>query len=100
MQGRLYSFSIRSERSVEVLMYEMVAGLGARGGSAITQLLQAGEMTGAEVWCIDAERRTVDAPHAKIHILETDAVSFRYQCFNREHLHCPMCKVVWHCSGM
>ncbi len=49
-------------------------GLGARGISAIKQLLRHGGVGGHEVWCIDADRTSMDMPTANIHILETDGV--------------------------
>ncbi len=51
------------------------AGLGARGISAIKQLVKHGGVGGPEIWCLDVDRNNLDVPLANIHALETDGVS-------------------------
>ncbi|BDA41543.1 probable cell division protein FtsZ 2 at N-terminal half [Coccomyxa sp. Obi] len=49
-----------------------IIGLGARGISAIKQLVRHGGVGGPEIWCLDVDRNNLDVPSANIHALETD----------------------------
>lgn len=62
------------------------AGLGARGISAIKQLVRHGGVGGPEIWCLDVDRNSLDVPSANIHALETDVVSSLHLQCSRQNL--------------
>ncbi len=52
-----------------------VAGVGKRGASAIDRLVANGRVANAEVWCVDSDRRALDACAASHTLLLSDQQS-------------------------
>lgn len=41
-------------------MLPALAGVGNRGSSAVSRLVQNGKLSGAEMWCLDHDRKLLD----------------------------------------
>ena len=50
----------------------VLSGVGKRGASAIDRLVANGRVANAEVWCVDSDRRALDACAASHTLLLSD----------------------------
>ena len=57
------------------LISKAAAGVGKRGASAIDRLVANGRVANAEVWCVDSDRRALDACAASHTLLLSDQQS-------------------------
>lgn len=63
--------------NIQLIAYarHTTAGVGKRGASAIDRLVANGRVANAEVWCVDSDRRALDACAASHTLLLSDQQS-------------------------